>query len=195
MLDELIAFPFTIVAGVFSAFGLNIFGHHEEPKKDAKADYPQMMKLSPIEREILEATERKASKIGFETKMRFVYLAKRDVFSRARIAQGFIGAIKQTNTFHMQAIKPDFKKTGMGSSIWWFKDRRNDARKTRLFKYYRSRDGAGRPRFFLSCEELATLWHFPILLQVKAPSLRQIQAKKSDAPTNVPFEGNDERLG
>ena len=195
LLDELIAFPFTIVAGVFSAFGLNIFGHHEEPKKDAKADYPQMMKLSPIEREILEATERKASKIGFETKMRFVYLAKRDVFSRARIAQGFIGAIKQTNTFHMQAIKPDFKKTGMGSSIWWFKDRRNDARKTRLFKYYRSRDGAGRPRFFLSCEELATLWHFPILLQVKAPSLRQIQAKKSDAPTNVPFEGNDERLG
>lgn len=193
LLEELMEFPFDIVKGTLSAFGLNLFG--APPKADKKDEPPKLMRLSPIERDILEATERKASKIGFECKIRFIYLAKKSAFSKARIAQGFIGAIKQTNTFHMQAIKPDFKKTGISASIWFFKDRRNDKRKARLLEYYRSRDGAGLNRFFMSAEELATLWHFPILLQVKAPSLRQIVAKKSTAPTNLPFEVTDAELG
>jgi hypothetical protein len=187
LLSEIIQFPFEIVKGVLSAVGLDLFGGHKEEKK--KDEPPKLMRLSPGERDILEATERKASKIGFECKIRFIYLAKTDVFSKARIAQGFIGAIKQTNTFHMMAIKPDFKKTGVGSSLWFFKERRNNKRMSRLLEYYRARDGAGVNRFFLSAEELATLWHFPILLQVKAPSLNQIVAKKSTAPTNLPFEG------
>lgn len=186
LLMEIAEFPVDILKGVLSIFSSDILG---AKKPDAKKDEPpKLMRLSPIERDILEATERKASKIGFECKIRFVYLAKKTAFSKARIAQGFIGAIKQTNTFHMQAIKPDFKKTGMGSAIWFFKDRRNDRRKSRLLEYYRSRDGAGLNRFFLSSEELATIWHFPILIQIKAPSLRQIVAKKSTAPMNLPFE-------
>lgn len=189
LVSDILNFPFDIVKGVLSAFGLSIFEAPKKPEK--KEDFPQIMKLTPMEREILEATERKASKIGFETKIRFIYLARKEVFSKPRIGTSFIGAIKQTNTFHMLAIKPDFKKTGMSSAIWFFKDRRNDKRKTRLLQYYRSRDGAGMSPFFLSAEELATLWHFPILTQVKAPSLRQITAKKSTAPTNIPFEMND----
>lgn len=192
LLSELMEFPFDIMKGVLGAFGLNLFPAKKVEKKDEAP--PKLMRLSPIERDVLEATERKASKIGFECKIRFLYLAKKSVFSKARIAQGFIGAIKQTNTFHMMAIKPDFKKTGMSSAIWFFKDRRNDKRKSRLLEYYRSRDGAGVRRFFLSAEELATLWHFPILLQIKAPSLRQITAKKSTAPYNLPFEVPDAEL-
>lgn len=183
---EIAEFPFEIVKGVLSAIGLDFFGSKKPEKKDT--DPPKLMRMSPIERDILEATERKASKIGFECKIRVVYLAKKTVFSKARIAQGFVGSIKQTNTFHMQSLKPDFKKTGMSSAIWFFKERRNDKRRSRLLEYYRARDGAGRDRFFLSAEELATIWHFPILIQVKAPSLRQITAKKSSAPTNLPFE-------
>ena len=89
----------------------------------------------------------------------------------------------------MQALKPDLKKTGMSSAIWWFKQMRNDGRKTRLINNCRSRDTtAGLHQFTLSAEEIATLWHFPILTQVKAPSIRQVEAKKSDAPYNIPFE-------
>ncbi len=191
VLAELAEFPMDIFKGLLSVVGLD----GAPPKKaDKKDEPPKLMRLSPIERDILEATERKASKIGFECKIRFLYMAKKAAFSKARIAQGFIGAIKQTNTFHMQALKPDFKKTGMSSAIWFFKDRRNDKRKTRLLDYYRHRDGAGVSRYFLSAEELATIWHFPILLQVKAPTLRQIQSKKSTAPTNIPFELNEAEL-
>lgn len=192
LLAEIAEFPLDIFKGILSIFGIDPFGGGAPEKKDETT--PKLMRLSPMERDILEATERKASKIGFECKIRFVYLAKHKAYSKARIAQGFIGAIKQTNTFHMQAIKPDFKKTGMAAAIWFFKERRNDKRKSRLLEYYRSRDSAGVDRFFLSAEELATLWHFPILLQVKAPSLRQIAAKKSTAPMNLPFEMSDTEL-
>lgn len=186
--DEIMSIPIEILKGILS---LIIPTAPASPAEKKKEDFPQVMKLTPIEREILEATERKVGNTGFECKIRFLYMAKRAVFSKARISQGFVGAIKQTNTFHMQALKPDFKKTGMSSSIWWFKQHRNNKRKTRLLKYYRTRDGAGRRRFFMSVEELATIWHFPILTQVKAPTLRQIQAKKSDAPVNIPFAEDD----
>ena len=181
-LTDLVDLPLKAITGIF-------FGGGGKEKKESKDIPPKLMRLSPIEKDILEAVERKSSKISFDSKARFMYIAKKTVFSKARIAQAFIGAIKQTNTFHMQALKPDLKKTGMSSAIWWFKQQRNDARKTRLINNMRSRDTtAGLNRFSLSAEELATLWHFPILTQVKAPSLRQIEAKKSDAPYNIPFE-------
>jgi hypothetical protein len=41
--------------------------------------------------------------------------------------------------------------------------------------------------FFLSTEELATLWHFPILMQVRAPQLQRTEAKKVEPPANLPF--------
>ncbi|HEU0051422.1 MAG TPA: hypothetical protein VFQ60_05210 [Patescibacteria group bacterium] len=159
-----------------------------EVKKDARQDFPKLFALSPGEREILEAVERKAGKIGFQTKMRFIYVGKKTVFQKARAAAPFIGAIKQVNTFHMQAIKPDLKVTGMSSSIWFFKDRRNNLRKRKLIANYRARSNwAGRSGYNMSSEELATLWHFPILTQVKAPQLQRTEAKKAEAPSNVPF--------
>ncbi len=180
-LTEIVDAPLNMITSIF--FG----GGAKAPA--AKDPTPAMMRITPMEREVLEGVERKASKIGFECKIRFLYIAKKTIFSKARIAQSFIGAIKQTNTFHAQALKPDLKKTGMSSAIWWFKQQRNDGRKTRLMNACRSRDTtAGLHSFMLSSEELATLWHFPILIQVKAPSLHQIEAKKSDAPYNIPFE-------
>ena len=125
IVSQVVMFPMEMILSIFG-----IGGHHAAEKK--KDDWPQILKLSPIEREILEGVERKMSKISFSSKIRFIYMAKKTVFSKPRISQAFVGAIKQTNTFHMQALKPDFKKTGMSSAIWWFKDKRNNARKTRL---------------------------------------------------------------
>lgn len=166
---------------------LGILGSPSAPTKPELDK--RMTGLTGGEKFILESVERKASKIGFECKMRFIYIAKREVFSKPRIATSFIGAIKQFNTFNMQAIKPDFKKSGMSSSIIFFKQRRNDERKTKLVRAYRDRAvDIGQPQYFLSAEELATLWHLPILKQTKAPSVTRTDAKKQEAPDYIPFE-------
>ncbi len=154
---------------------------------EKKDNTPAVMRLSPGERFVLEAVERKASKIGFNCKIRVIYVAKKDVMKKARFVQPFIGAIKQVNTFNMQALKPN-GQVGVNGALWWFKDRRNNERKGKMVRAYRSRSGwTGLNKFFLCSEELATLWHFPILIQVKAPGLRRIEAKKSEAPANIPF--------
>jgi hypothetical protein len=159
-------------------------GGGKEEKKDGT---PEILKLSPGERLVLEAVERKASKIGFNCKIRFLYVAKKEVMKKSKAVQPFIGSIKQVNTFNMQALKPS-SKVGVNGTLWWFKDRRNNERKSKMVRAYRSRSGwSGLPKFFMSSEELATLWHFPILIQVKAPGLRRIEAKKSEAPANIPF--------
>jgi hypothetical protein len=156
-------------------------------KEEKKDGTPEILKLSPGEKLVLEAVERKASKIGFNCKVRLVYVAKKESMKKSKFVQPFIGAIKQINTFNMQALKPS-SKVGVNGTLWWFKDRRNNERKSKMIRAYRSRSGhTGLNKFFLSSEELATLWHFPILIQVKAPGLRRIEAKKSEAPANIPF--------
>lgn len=159
------------------------------PKKaDAKEAFPRMMALSPGERYVLESIERKAGKIGFDTKIRFLYIGKKGKLSKPRVVNAFVGAIKQTNTFNMQSLKPELKRVGVSGTLWWFKDRRNNLRKGKLVMAYRRRHSSmGLNPYFLCSEELATLWHFPILSQVKAPQLRRTEAKKSEPPANIPF--------
>ncbi len=185
ILDDIIEFPITVTQAM--AAGLLGGGGAHETKKE-ESNFPTVMRLSPGQQNVLKAVEMKASKIGFMCKIRFIYVAKKDVKKNAKAVQPFIGSIKQMNTFDMQALKPDLKRVGMGSALWWFKERRNDGRKTRLMLAYRARSTwTGMMPYFLSAEELATLWHFPILMQVKAPSLQRTEAKKSEPPANIPF--------
>jgi hypothetical protein len=181
LLDEIIDLPLSLVNTAFSTGAA-------PPKKEGAATPPKILLLSPVEKQILEAVERKASKIGFLSKVRFIYVAKKVAMKKAKVVQPFIGAIKQTNTFHMQALKPEGKHVGVNGTLWWFKDKRNNTRKHHLMVNYRGRSATrGMPPFFLGSEELATLWHFPVLMQVRAPQLERTTSKKAEPPSNIPF--------
>ncbi len=183
-LETIIGYPIDILSTLFSIFLPSGGDKKDEKKKDGP---PKITSLSPGEKLIMESIERKMSKIGFMCKMRVLYLAKKEKMQKAKVVTPFLGAIRQFNTFHMQTLVPS-GKIGMNSSWWFFKEQRNDARKIRLMKAFRERAAwVGLASFFLSSEELATLWHFPILLQVKAPLLRRTTSKKSEPPSNIPF--------
>lgn len=185
LLAQIFALPVEILEGIIGIFLPMGEKKKDEKKKDGP---PKITLLSPGEKLVLEYIERKTSKIGFMCKMRVIYLAKKEVMSKPRVVTPFLGSIRQFNTFNMQSLRPDSKKIGMNNDWWFFKAERNDARKTRLMKAFRERsDGVGLNPFFLSVEELATLWHFPILTQVKAPLLRRTESKKSEPPANIPF--------
>jgi hypothetical protein len=75
MLETIIHFPIEIIGdilGVFLPFG---GGKPEEKKKDGP---PKITLLSPGEKLILEAIERKMSKVGFMCKIRVIYIAKKE---------------------------------------------------------------------------------------------------------------------
>ncbi len=61
-------------------------------------------------------------------------------------------------------------------------------RQRTIFRRYITRDGdPDRNKFLLSSEELATLYHIPDM-QVMAPALTRVVAKRGGAPTNLPVQ-------
>lgn len=147
----------------------------EEKKKD----------LTAVERKILEAVEKKLSKIAFATKIRMIYGGKRTIFNKGVGVNGFIGAIKQFNALNMNALKPDKMTKTYGGEI--FKKIRKRWRQKAVLKNYKAREmGLGPNPFYMNAEELATLWHFPVL-EVKAPTIRKAEARKAEPPVGLPM--------
>jgi hypothetical protein len=185
-IESALEYPFSIVMDVVEAF-TGIGGGKAPPKKDGPAQ-PKIMAMTQGEKDVINAIEMKASKIVYQCKLRFIYVAKKAVMSKPRIVNPFIGALKQLNANNLQSLKPETKHVGINGALWWFKAQRNSARKTALITAYRNRSHwFGTPKFHLNTEELATLWHFPHSMQVKAPQLTKTEAKRTEPPVNLPF--------
>jgi hypothetical protein len=184
ILEKALQAPVDAMSSVAGA----MLGGGEADKKKEQSPFGKMMLITPGERKIIEAVEKKMSKIQFLCKIRLVYIARKEVFSKAKIASSFIGAIKQFNTNDMQALKPESKRVSVSSTIVVFKKRRNDARKNRFIAAYRARSNwHGLDQFFLGTDELATMWHLPMSKEVRAPQVKKTESKKVEPPINIPF--------
>lgn len=161
-----------------------------EPYEEKKSDPPpsQVIFLSPGEGEIVSAIEEKLSKIGYKCKLRFIYVARPDVFNKGRAANPMIGAIKQVNTMNMGALKP--YNPSVTKVQYFFVNTRVKRRIRLILGNYKARsNGMGVPGlgFVLNIEELATLWHFPGE-GFTTPPVSRVEAKKGTPPTTLPFE-------
>jgi hypothetical protein len=186
MLDHALDLP----VNALSMTGDVLFGAVEgaAKKQSENALNSRMWNLTPGERKVVEAIEHKMSKIVFKVKIRFMYIAKKEVFTKSKILQSFIGAMKQVNTNDMQALKLETSKVGVSSGIIFFKKMRNNRRKERLVAAYKARsDWRGWERMHMSVDEIATLWHLPVSMFVKAPQVKKTESKKSEPPINLPL--------
>lgn len=173
-----------VTGPIFSQLG--VVTEEAVPKRDEPMS--KVLYMSTGERGVVEAIEKKIAKIGFKVKIRLIYVGKNDVFKKPRGAHAVIGAIKQFNTNDMNALKPEYKHISP-SSLFWFKDYRNNLRKSHVIKAYRVRSmWAGMPAYILNTEELATLWHFPTVA-VHTPLIRKSEAKRAEPPSSLPFTG------
>ena len=146
--------------------------------------------LSPGDRLVAEAIENKISKLAFRVCVRFAYIARRDIFNRANMA-AISGAFKQFNTLNLNAFKGN-KNAGTTVDqpriIPFIKNRREFIRKIAFVDRYVNRKLAKRKKdFILNIEELATIYHYPILV-VETPTMRRVEAKKAEPPVSLPIE-------
>ncbi len=157
----------------------------EENKKEEP--YSLMLHLPPGYKSSVEKVEQKISKICFATKIRYIYLAKKESYSKNRIAYGLTGAMKQYNTEDLNGLKPEFGTIGTHVH-YFFKESRLNWRRTRLVNGYKYRSRwRGALEYLLNIEELATLWHFP-MLTVKAPLVATTGARRGQPPATLPTE-------
>lgn len=152
-----------------------------------------LFKLSPGQQEVIKAVEKNMSKLGFDTGIRIMYLARRDTFNSVGIS-ALMGIFKQFSSQSLNGFKPHPKtavKSGYIGYIGNLRDIIEDKKKSRIYRAYRMRSFFYPPfnqiePFVLSSSELATVYHFPGTV-VGAPSMTRIEAKKGTPPTNLPL--------
>lgn len=184
-LDSISGAPGAIVQGTIDTLTRTLVEPGASSQKREKDEPPSLMQhLAPNVRVVVEAVGMKISKIGFRTKGRFVYLGQKDQFNRARVP-GMWGALKQYAALDLNGFKPDPKmKT---ARVWFFVDRRVNALKRKILLGYKYRSiWRGRRTFILNIEELASLWHFPVIT-VKAPQVKKTEAKRGEPPVALPL--------
>ncbi len=150
----------------------------EEEKEEKKE-----IKLTPGETDVLKAMENKMGKLAFETGIRWMYIARKDVFSMS-VASSVLSFFRQFNTFNLNAIKTNKPTFTIGRQP--FKNKKIWAKKRRLFERYRFRVFPKKFSMF-NIEELATIYHYPSSI-VAAPGLHRVEAKKGAPPSSLPVE-------
>jgi hypothetical protein len=155
-----------------------------EPKAPG-SDGLTFPRVSEAERAKAEGILRKVSKGAYKTKIRVIHLAPMGELHKPNISRA-IGAFKQFNTYNLNAFKPDpLTKTNGPNYI--MKVWRRYWRKRRVLLNFQWRDFWGVDAgFFMSAEELATIYHFPTKY-ARAPSIERSKAGLGGAPENVPY--------
>ncbi|MEK7584585.1 MAG: hypothetical protein AAB490_05045 [Patescibacteria group bacterium] len=152
-------------------------------KRENQFDF-RIMNLTPGERSSIEAIERKASKIGFRSKVRLVYVAPHELYNSRRVVSSVFGAIKQLGDLTSNSLKPN--KRTKTQAAYFNARRRVEARRRRIISNYKARSWYSGSKFFvLNTEELATIYHFPSIT-ITTPYLKRTEAKKSDGPAHLP---------
>ena len=159
------------------------------PADGGKEEKGKLLQLSPGERNVLEAVENKISKLGFEAAIRFIYIDKQDSFTPSNIA-AVNGAFRQFNTQDMNGFKPvsdtiTFVTSKKLTTKSWFRKQKLHVRKRLIYDMYKLRWFPPK-HSILNTEELATIFHFP-LVTVEAPLLRRLETRKGEPPSNLPI--------
>lgn len=144
-----------------------------------------LMKLTPGEAEVLRAIEENTGKYVYEMNLRFLYVAKREVFSPARGVAAICGAFNQFNTVNLNGFKPDKTKTMV--TPWFFEKRRLYVRKRKNFRYYAKRMWPWhRKPYIFSITELATIFHFPGKAVAPSAAVPRAEVRKGGPPPAIP---------
>lgn len=156
-------------------------------KEDKEEDQWKMFKISPGERLVFENVQRKLSKHAFRLKFRMIYLSEKEVFNKGKGVGAVMGAIQQFNIADANGFKPG-SRTKTAADYYMVKSR-VAKRQNNILRYYIKRNnyyGEEVGNMFLNTEELASLWHFPVLT-VKAPAVEKIASRRSVPPTRLPY--------
>lgn len=173
---------------LLEAVGDQVFSREALPvkKKDEKPAEPNKIRyLTPGQSKLVESMEDKINKVGFKTKLRGIYLARKEVFKQDRGVAALIGAISQFNRPNANSLEPALRTDYIA---YFFKEWRTNFHKTIMMGAYKRRKiKTGKNPFILNIEELATIWHFP-MSHVKTPLVQKAEGKRAEPPASLPVE-------
>ncbi len=181
---------FDWLAKPFFAIGhdiLRLWEWNFTPMEDSaavEAPAGKVSDLTPGMKDTVKAIEEKISKIGFKSKMRFIYVARKENYNPGRCVDGLVGALSQFHSLNRNSLVA----CGATLTHYAFKLMRLGWLKTKYIGAYKKRKlKTGANPYILNIEELATIWHFPLPF-VKTPLLQHTTAKRAEPPLDLPVE-------
>jgi len=146
--------------------------------------------LKPAEVNTIKALERSIEKPGFDVGMRAVYITTPETHNGAIIATNIVNLWNTLNSGTLNSFVPGSSWHVSLDYPWQdFMNIRKDGFSRNVLDAYHRRSlfhpPYNHPRFVLTTEELATMYHFPTE-ETKAPGIERIPSIKGEAPTNLP---------
>jgi len=184
MIDDSIGWiPKEVMSQVTGA----MFGEGGDEKA---ADDFRMFKITPDERDLLDAVKDKCAKIGWYSKIRVVYCAKHELYRKGTVAAMTKGIFNQFDS--------GFNKLGLTDTstpkddYFWQEWQMASKQKTLMSKYKNHSFSAGVTPYILSSAELATIFHFPAA-DARTPALTSLGSRMSEAPGELQYapEGSE----
>lgn len=146
------------------------------------------MKATKRQSEIIHSIERSLGKIGFDTGIRALYIAKKEHYDPMNIS-GLTGAFQQYSSRDLNGFKPT-QTTGFDYPWQDFHGIRLRQKKKKFFDAYVRRSWFHPPYkkhpFILNAEELATIYHFPGGV-AETPTFSRLESRKKEPPSNLPI--------
>ena len=166
-----------------------------EIKPDAGKDQRNnLLSMTEVEKDRVNAIQRKISKPGYATKVRHLYIAPKDRFDPSK--KGLtIGAMRTLGSGNLNAFKPDTKQTWTDPKFKIsptlekpYLDYVRETRKKYFFGGYKDRSVfIGNAMPVLNVEEIATLFHLPLTLNPSQPPVAVVESKKAQPPVDLPI--------
>lgn len=146
--------------------------------------------LSKGEKDVIDAIQRNVSKLAFDTVIRAIYLAPKDKFNGMNVP-GMLGTFKQFGANNLNSFTVDGHHITSFDYPWQdFFGKKLKERKEHILHYYQERCAYHKPNdshfFTMNTESIATIYHFPGE-SAKTPTIRRVEAKKAEPPTNLPI--------
>lgn len=182
-------------------------------RDDRPGEFGKEIRAPKYMEDIVDGASRKMLKLGFETGIRVMYLAKREVFSMnsrrnlrlvfRQYESPFLNGFNRINSTQADAYGGVF--TIGGNVVTKLADRMLNEYRERSFFHNPIRHDLlahkfpliwpispflilgykHQHTFVLNTEEIATLWHFPGQI-LKVPTLERIESKEASPPPNLP---------
>lgn len=170
---------------------------------------------SPGQTEVLKEVERNLSKPAFETIIRMMHVAPKEILAHSNLRRALVSALRQYDTTDMNAfIYNDEIQTRVRVWKWpyFFPRVRLEMRRQRMLYLYHHHKSAPETwigklltshifnsnflhkPFPMNVEAIATLFHVPTSVILTAPHLKQVESRKTGAPRGVAIFGEEEDI-
>ena len=185
--------PITLVQDASSVFYTLATGKEAVKQQGEEIQgmtYPELQ-MTPGERDIVKAIETKISKQAFVSTMHFLYLARTEnYFGPAKALP--MTYFNQYSSANLNFFRPLYTVKVNTIANFFFDQRRNYLKRRRLLRamLYRLPPfyPAGGGSFVLNIEEMASLFHFSGKITFPSATVPRVEAKKAEAPQELPVE-------